>query len=294
MATLNGTNGNETIDGTANSDTINGLGGNDTLIGEGGNDILNGGDGNDILTGGPGTDTLTGGPGSDTFRDTAAGLNSDTITDFSLGDHIEITDSTITKNDITVAGDIVSFPGGSVTVTGLGNQNGRLFISNLQGGGVDIHLAPPAANDFNGDGKSDILWRNDDGTLTDWLASSDGSGSFTSNWNASVASVSTSWHVAGTGDFNGDGHVDVLWRNDDGTLTDWLGNSSGGFTRNYANSVASVPTSWQVVGTGDFNGDGHSDILWRNSDGTLTRLAPATPMAASPTMPQMNGLRHSH
>ena len=26
--------------------------------------------------------------------------------------------------------------------------------------------------------------------------------------------------------------------------------------------------SWQVKGTGDFNGDGKSDILWQSSDGT--------------------------
>ena len=24
--------------------------------------------------------------------------------------------------------------------------------------------------------------------------------------------------------------------------------------------------SWKAVGTGDFNGDGHSDILWQNTD----------------------------
>ena len=25
--------------------------------------------------------------------------------------------------------------------------------------------------------------------------------------------------------------------------------------------------SWQAIGTGDFNDDGHSDILWQNTDG---------------------------
>jgi hypothetical protein len=25
--------------------------------------------------------------------------------------------------------------------------------------------------------------------------------------------------------------------------------------------------SWKAIGTGDFNDDGHSDILWQNTDG---------------------------
>ena len=31
--------------------------------------------------------------------------------------------------------------------------------------------------------------------------------------------------------------------------------------------------SWQVKGTGDFNGDGKSDILWQNNDGHGRDLA---------------------
>jgi hypothetical protein len=29
--------------------------------------------------------------------------------------------------------------------------------------------------------------------------------------------------------------------------------------------VATVPTTWAIAGTGDFNGDGKSDILWHNT-----------------------------
>ena len=32
-------------------------------------------------------------------------------------------------------------------------------------------------------------------------------------------------------------------------------------------TVGNIPTSWSVVGTGDFNGDGMTDIVWRDSVG---------------------------
>ena len=48
--------------------------------------IASGNAGDDIVTGGSGTDSLSGGAGNDTFIDTKAGLNGDTITDFSAAE----------------------------------------------------------------------------------------------------------------------------------------------------------------------------------------------------------------
>ena len=33
--------------------------------------------------------------------------------------------------------------------------------------------------------------------------------------------------------------------------------------------VANVPTNWSIVGTGDFNGDGKTDIVWRDTAGDI-------------------------
>lgn len=253
------------VDSNTTDDTINGNGGNDQLTGGSGNDTINGGSGDDILTGGAGTDTLTGGTGVDIFRDTMAGLNGDHITDLLPGDHIQITD--LTTANFGISGNSITFGSGdSVTIDNLGP--GRLLFAPLQGGGFDIRLAQPAKNDFNGDGRSDVLWVNDSGKLTDWLGQTDGG--FVGNTNAAWNNVSAGWHVAGTGDFNGDGRVDILWRSDSGEVTDWLGKANGGFTGNIANADNHVDSTWQIVGTGDFNGDGRADILWKNSDGTVT------------------------
>jgi hypothetical protein len=132
---------------------------------------------------------------------------------------------------------------------------------------VDPSWQIVAMGDFNGDGRSDILWRSGSGLITDWLATADGN--FYGNANA-LTSVTSNWHLAGIGDFNGDGFDDILWYSDTGAVTDWLGQPNGGFVENASNFQAQVGTSWHPVGTGDFNGDGKTDILWMSDSGQVT------------------------
>lgn len=65
VATIFGTDGNDTIMGTAGSDIIAGKEGDDLIYGRGGNDLICGDAGNDTIFGGNEDDQLFGGSGSD-------------------------------------------------------------------------------------------------------------------------------------------------------------------------------------------------------------------------------------
>ena len=248
----------------------------ENAIGGSRQDVIVGNSAANVLTGSAGVDTLTGGAGNDTFQDTRAGLNGDTITDFAVGDRIVIIDATLAGFTFSLSGTTLTYSGGSLRLGA--SVSGTITASAAASGGVQLAITtgtppppPPvgdARNDFNGDGRSDVLWRHDNGSFTNWLGQPNGG--FISNDANAFRSLPTTWHLAGTGDFNGDGRDDVLWRNDNGAVTNWLGQANGGFVSNDSNAFSNLATSWQVAGTGDFNGDGRDDIIWRRSDGAFT------------------------
>lgn len=118
-----------------------------------------------------------------------------------------------------------------------------------------------AANDFNGDGRSDLLLSSDGGAIATWLSSTS---AFAPGWGTIV---STDWKVAETGDFNGDGRDDILWRNDNGSVSTWLGGISGGFSVGWGTGLA---LDQKIAGAGDFNGDGFDDVLLRTDAGGIS------------------------
>jgi hypothetical protein len=116
-----------------------------------------------------------------------------------------------------------------------------------------------AASDFDGDGKSDILWRNGlTGENQIWFMS----GTALSSASPIYSVVDPNWKIAGSGDFDGDGKSDILWRNSaTGQNALWLMN---GATLVSGPFLPTKDLNWSIAGVGDFNGDGKSDILWRN------------------------------
>ena len=79
------------------------------------------------------------------------------------------------------------------------------------------------------------------------------------------ALADTNWQMVGTGDFNVDGKADILWRHwVSGEVVVWHMNGVVLQSGTFLTPPAFADVNWQMVGTGDFNGDGRTDILWRH------------------------------
>ena len=154
-------------------------------------------------------------------------------------------------------GDLLLYPG----VAG-----GSLGAPTRVGTGWQAHNTVFPAGDFDGDGRADLLARRaSDGALV--LYAGDGAGRFL---RATV--VGTGWQsftaLLSPGDFDGDGHNDVLARTPAGTLYLYPGDGTGGW-----GSRRVVGTGWDpftaLVSPGDFDGDGDADVLARDRAGAL-------------------------
>jgi hypothetical protein len=131
---------------------------------------------------------------------------------------------------------------------------------------VNITVAPAVRSsaDFDGDGLYDLIWQhNTQGWLSIWRMSGTSMLSGASMNPAQVTDVN--WKVVGTGDFNGDGHPDLLWHHlTQGWVAVWTMNGTTLLSSSYTEPNRLADTNWRIVATGDFNRDGHRDIVWQH------------------------------
>lgn len=120
---------------------------------------------------------------------------------------------------------------------------------------------PIGLDDFNGDGRGDVLWYNAyTGGVVAWL-SKDSSGFQAAKYGA--IPINSGWAPIGIKDLNGDGRSDLLWYNaNTGGLIGWLINGSNFQQITYG--TVNRANGWVPMGADDFNGDGRTDLLLYN------------------------------
>jgi hypothetical protein len=114
----------------------------------------------------------------------------------------------------------------------------------------------PQLGDFNGDGKTDMFWRNSlTGENALWLM--DGDRVMESSFLEPVGKASTVL----LGDFNNDQKTDLFWHTPaEGIVSVW---TMDGIAVTEKTLLQPLSDAW-IPKVGDFNGDRQTDILWRN------------------------------
>jgi sugar lactone lactonase YvrE len=155
------------------------------------------------------------------------------------------------KNNV----DVAAATGATLSLTNFQASDLGVYsvvISNAFGSvtssGAILRVSP---TDFNGDGRSDPLWRNaGNGEIRTWVPIGGSIG---------FGAEAGGWTVIGVGDFDGDGRAEPLWRNaSTGLIASW---TSGGGYRSFGTEGG----GWSVLTVGDFDGDGRAEPLWRNA-----------------------------
>ena len=152
------------------------------------------------------------------------------------------------------------------TVTGatelwtLSSTGAAVTVQPLHGGG-NLGWKIIGSRDFDGDGKSDLLWRDaNNGMTLIWLMN----GATIRSSQIVHQGGNQDWSIAALGDFDADTKNDIFWRHTPTGMT-LLWRMDGASILQSSVVHPGGNLGWTIAGAGDFNGDSKSDILWRES-----------------------------
>jgi hypothetical protein len=139
----------------------------------------------------------------------------------------------------------------------LGNGAGTFVFLDQTPGSLTFF----AAGDFNGDGILDLVGTNCvEQACAFYIELGNGDGTFAPPGNGVALPVPSGQIV--TGDFNGDGHLDVAIQAGTSGLYVFLGNGDGTFQNALISNVGNLNSAGGALGgVGDFNGDGKLDVI---------------------------------
>ncbi|MCP3445724.1 FG-GAP-like repeat-containing protein [Bradyrhizobium sp. CCGUVB14] len=312
--------------GDARSYIDNATGGSsdDIIIGNTIANVLKGGGGNDTITGGGGNDIIIGGTGIDTAVYSGSEVNylisydettqTYTIVDERSGspdgtdtvsgvEYFQFSDDTVASssiaNDAKQASttrfdfngdhntDLLFVNGGTQGVTEW-LMNGVTIAANSPVGTMASGFHYAAHGDFNNDGKSDLLMVND--TTHDAVVWEMDGTQILASQTIGTINAAAGWQYSGTGDFDGDGQTDLLLTNSTTNgVAIWTMNGTQ-VTANPQVGTINAAAGWSFGGTGDFNGDGNTDLLMLNSatHGVAIWEMNGTQVTASPQIGTIN------
>lgn len=156
--------------------------------------------------------------------------------------------------------------------------DGTLRVLNSASNGTAC--APTGQRDFRPDGwtlvstegdydfffGNEIVWRNTVGTVAIWKLNA----SLDIEAAAFPATAPLEWSIVDArGDYDGDQKSDILWRNSAGTVAMWRMTDIGVIAGATFFGTA-PPGTWTLVdGSGDYDGDRRSDLLWVSTSGQV-------------------------
>ncbi|MEQ8787933.1 MAG: FG-GAP-like repeat-containing protein [Pirellulaceae bacterium] len=232
----NNTNRLGLLIGGAGDDTIFGGGARDIIHGDAGDDRIDGNGGDDYLDGGADHDHLNGGGGVDWAENGEDVINVEPRLEYDL---------------VTPQFDIVT---------------NRIASGYLDG--FDEFVS----GDFDGDGRDDVLFREID-SGANRIAFARGAEDFTIVIDRIPRDWINGFDEVEVGDFDGDGRDDLLFRQVD---SGWNRILFARGNEEFSPVTDRIPRGWingfDEVVSGDFDGDGRDDLLFREVDSGFNRI----------------------